>query len=87
LDFGLARPESLAANYRLIGGRYCSIQGRLAAQLKVEDTNSGEIATLYITPVTERLIGISDQQVVHDNVNIKLWKADNFFYGLATTPK
>ncbi|MFV2056147.1 MAG: hypothetical protein ACC707_06730 [Thiohalomonadales bacterium] len=87
LDFGLERPKLLADNYRLLGGRYCSIQGKIAAQLKVKDTNSGEIATLYITPMTERLATVSEQQVLQDDVNIILWKADKFFYGLATTPK
>ena len=85
LDFGLSRPDSLPENYRLIGGRYCSIQGKIAAQLKVKDVNNGQIATLYITPMTQRLMELSTQQSVQDNVDIQLWQADNLLYGLATS--
>lgn len=83
LDFELAKPEKLPDNYQLIGGRYCSIQGHIAAQLKVKNSDDGRIATLYVTPITKRLSGISGQEAVQGNVNIKLWMADNYFYGLA----
>lgn len=83
LDFRLVPPASLQSFYSLVGGRYCSIQGKLAAQLKVQDKVTGKLATLYITPVTEKLAEIKDQDVVHDNVSIRLWKNDRTFYGLA----
>ena len=45
LDFSIVpKSSALTRNYRLVGGRYCSIQGELAAQLKVEDKISGEPA-------------------------------------------
>lgn len=82
LDFELQPPENLPM--KLLGGRYCSIQGNLAAQLKVTLNNVDEVATLYVTPVTERLNKISDQNVQFDNVSIRLWKDGNYFYGLAS---
>ncbi len=34
---------------RLLGGRYCSIQGVRAAQLRLKDTKTGQIQSLYET--------------------------------------
>ncbi len=34
---------------KLVGGRYCSLQGITAAQFRLQDTESGEIQTLYET--------------------------------------
>ena len=84
LDFKLVPPKILSTNYQLIGGRYCSIQGRLAAQLKIRHTGDGKLATLYITPITERLATITTQQSVTDHVEITLWKNATYLYGLAT---
>jgi len=84
LNFSLTQPKALSFVYQLVGGRYCSIQGRIAAQLKIKNINNGKIATLYITPVTDRIAEITDQETTSKNVNIKLWSANNFLYGLAT---
>lgn len=84
LDFKLAPMIDLPGKFSLLGGRYCSIQGKLAAQLKVKDIASGNIATLYITPATDKLQKIANQQVVYDNVTIRMWQAGKNFYGLAT---
>ena len=35
--------------YELVGGRYCTIQAQLAAQLKIRHLQTGRIATLYVT--------------------------------------
>lgn len=43
----------------LLGGRYCSIQGEPAAQLRYSQTN-GDISTLYQVPVETAYDGIPD---------------------------
>lgn len=84
LDFNLMPMIDLPGKFALLGGRYCSIQGKLAAQLKVKDIVSGNIATLYVTPATDKLQKIANQQVVFDNVTIRMWQDGKNFYGLAT---
>ena len=42
----------------LIGGRYCSIQGITAAQLRLKDSKTGKIQSLYQT--------VYDKKVFHD---------------------
>jgi len=47
LDFNpLASSQVAALSTNLIGGRYCSIQGNIAAQLRMED-DQGRISTLF----------------------------------------
>jgi len=40
LDFDLSIPDALAAGYELLGGRYCTIGGQLAAHLRLENRHS-----------------------------------------------
>ena len=84
LDFGLLQPTLLSDSYQLVGGRYCSIQGHIAAQLKVAHKIDSKIATLYVTPITKRLSVIVNQTAIEDSVHIRLWKTDKLLYGLAT---
>ena len=85
LDFPLVPPTRFTPEYTLIGGRYCSIQGTLAAQLKVKIPNSHRVATLYITPLSERLERIGQQNISRNGVNMSLWHRNGLFYALATS--
>jgi len=84
LDFPLDLPADIQRNFQLIGGRYCSIQGGLAAQLKVRNRTSGALSTLYVTELTEKLARIKEQQVLQGSVDIHLWQQQGRFFGLAT---
>lgn len=56
LDFSL-RDSSLIAksDLQLLGGRYCSIQGFTAAQLRLKHNKTGELETLYQAPYDSEL--------------------------------
>jgi len=84
LDFPLDLPTDIQRDFQLIGGRYCSIQGGLAAQLKVRNRTSGAVSTLYVTALTEKLARIKEQQVLQGSVDIHLWQQQGRFFGLAT---
>ena len=84
LDFPiLPARQALIRNYALVGGRYCSIQGGLAAQLKVRDKVSGELLTLYVTRLTEELADIAPMDRALDEVHIRLWQDNGRLFGLA----
>lgn len=84
LDFPLNLPADIQRDFQLVGGRYCSIQGGLAAQLKVRSRASGTISTLYVTELTEKLAKIKEHQILQGSVNIHLWQQQGRFFGLAT---
>ncbi len=83
LDFVIEPPAHVLSGYQLIGGRYCSIQGGIAAQVKLRDTATGVVDTLYATRLTPALTKVGEQTTRRDNVTITLWRADDVFYGLA----
>lgn len=85
LDFSILPVKSeLIMNYTLLGGRYCSIHGGLAVQLKVREKASGEFMTLYVTKLTDKLEDITPLDAEFDGVGIRLWKEDDRFFGLAS---
>lgn len=58
LDFAPLENDMLrSARYQLLGGRYCSIEGQPAAQLRVLDRSSGEVHSLYQTHFDTELFG------------------------------
>lgn len=54
LDFVPVESSLLKGTKNLIGGRYCSIQGVTAAQLRLKDRKSGQIQSLYQTVYDEK---------------------------------
>lgn len=85
LDFPIPAPDqSFMDDYELIGGRYCSILGQFAAQLKVRDKKDGSIRTLYMTRLTPELEKLYPDSYHHDNTEIRLWESEGILYGLAS---
>ena len=85
LDFTLApRPQKISQNFNLIGGRYCSIQANIAAQLKIAEIETGTNCTLYITLITKKLEKVVEGEFNYENTKIDIWKEDGKLYVLAT---
>lgn len=83
LGFSLRQPtRSELAGLTLIGARYCSIQGQIAAQLKYQDQNK-KITTLYQTQSNPLLENLAFSDEDHDGVQIIVWREGDIVYGLA----
>lgn len=51
LDFKLVHTKILNdSKWELLGGRYCTIQGNTAAQLRIKNISTGQMETLYQAP-------------------------------------
>ncbi len=84
LPFALLPPEAPAlAKHSLVGGRYCSIQAQLAAQLKLQDQD-GRTATLYVTQLSAALQKLPGLQRESSGVEIHMWSEGDLLYALAT---
>ncbi len=81
LNFELSLPASIQSNYELLGGRYCSIDNRMASQLKLKNQRD-EIVTLYVlkSEPKEQV----DRQLWVDSTYIQLWNEDAALYVLAS---
>ncbi|MCR9143748.1 MAG: hypothetical protein NXI24_15985 [bacterium] len=64
LEFNLVDArDQLPANFALLGARYCTLQGRLAAQLQLRHASRGD-QTLYVAPAGEELLKIPADAIV-----------------------
>ncbi len=87
LDFTLVNPQLLQdSNWQLLGGRYCSIQQRLAAHMKLFNRKSQQIYSLYQYQLKSDSI-LKDfpepWQMRKDDVLITLWVEQGALHGLA----
>lgn len=86
LDFSLVAARKLEGrDLRLVGGRYCSIQGNLAAQLRLE-TPTGKTVTLYQTPLVEKLSKLPPRELQLRGLRIDFWQQDGVLLAMARTP-
>lgn len=85
LDFVLTTPARLReSKLRLVGARYCSIQGHLAAQIKLKD-DQGHEYTLYQTHLPSPTATFSASDYMVDGVRIQEWQEAGLFFALATS--
>ena len=76
LDFDLRTAASIAQrNLHIVGARYCSVQGRVAAQLRLADGG-----TLYVVRAFGR---VREGTQPHDDIQVELWREGDLLIGLA----
>ncbi len=87
LDFALAEP-TFEGDYELLGGRYCSIDQQIAAQINLE-SSEGEHCTLYQFKLPVNLLArFPDRKTLQvDGVTVELWKENGLGMGLARSGK
>jgi hypothetical protein len=84
VEFSILPPGGfLRSGFSLEGGRYCSVQSELAAQLKLQESASGEACTLYVAEATPPLAQIKPGTQVVDGVRVQVWIEDGRLFGLA----
>jgi hypothetical protein len=86
LDFPITLPSQLKDRLSLIGGRYCTINGHLAAHLKFEDKELGGQLSLFMTPATNTLSSLHGQKarLADLSVAVSLAEENGLFYALAS---
>lgn len=84
LDFRVVPPTAGGHGaLRVLGARYCSIQGRIAAQIKLEDA-LGRTLTLYETRLTPALESLEPGVELRDGIRIEIWREGDVLFGLAS---
>lgn len=86
LPFDLVLPKGgLYERLALIGGRYCTISGNLAAHLKFSDPGTNEQYSLFITPKARNLSSMFSEPQQISGVEVKLWQENDVVFALART--
>lgn len=80
LNFQIVLPDRITSSFTLLGGRYCSVNNRIAAQLKLK-TKTQEIVTCYIFKKEERFN--FDETIRQGNVKVEIWESDDLIYAIA----
>ncbi len=83
LEFPIAPTQrEMLAGMEIVGGRYCSILGELAAQISLVDA-AGESGTLYVAPLTEALSEIIPGVYRLENGTVQIWTDAHRVFALA----
>lgn len=83
LPFRLVLPDAVNKDVKLIGARYCSLVGNLAAHVKFEDQASGKPISLFVTGSTSELKRIQGRSDSVNGVDVELWQEGGLFFALA----
>ena len=82
LDFDLHIPDNMIEQYQLLGGKYCSIDKRMAAQLKLRNTSNDQVVTLYV------LDKLKNENLDHsfnlESTSIHIWNERSNLFVLAS---
>jgi len=87
LSFTLIKSNHLAGkSLTLLGGRYCAIDGKLAAQLKFEDGTGNKTYTVYQVARPTHFDSIEQQPITNyvNGVKVILWQENGLLLGIAS---
>lgn len=84
LQFKVALPAEFDSQFHVIGARYCTINGELAAHVKFVDKKTNKQMSLFMARSAEglRTIDATNEQI--NGVNVKLWSESGLFYAMAS---
>jgi len=83
LDFRLTAPRRLEnERLSLVGARYCTIRGGVAAQIRFRD-DAGRIRNLYLCPARSRLRNVAEGEVEVDGARVVIWREGDLVFGMA----
>lgn len=90
LTFPLIASNTLdKPDWKLLGGRYCSINGKIAAQLKLKNRSDNNVYTLYQASIDgelEKIVGDARTTKMIDGVGVSIWQEKGLLLGLASSP-
>ena len=83
LDFALTEPDVLRGSlWGVTGARYCTVQGRLAAQVQLSDL-FGATLTLYEAPLHAEMDAVREGAVEIDGLRVLVWREAGLLMVLA----
>ncbi|OUR96836.1 hypothetical protein A9Q84_10895 [Halobacteriovorax marinus] len=83
LDFTIVQSSKFPSDkWKVMGGRYCSIQGQIAAQIKLMKLDSGQVYTFYQSRGrSEFKTEFTESNI--DGAQVKVWSEKGLLMGVA----
>lgn len=73
--------------YVLIGGKYCSLDGERAAQMKIRNIKTNTIHTLYAAPLEKTIKWITEKDGSSKGVSVILWSESSTLFAITNNSK
>lgn len=86
LPFVLSEPSRLPNDVKVLGSRYCSLSGQLAAHVKLREGKTGRPLSLFVTHSATTLNQLNGETGYVDGVEVELFYEGGLFYALARQP-
>jgi hypothetical protein len=84
LPFDIELPDNpVFGKLALLGGRYCTISGNLAAHLKFNDPESQQQYSLFVTPYAGNLEAMESDAVEMSGIEVNLWRENDKVFAMA----
>lgn len=83
LPFTISLPDSIKSTFTVVGTRYCTINGKLAAHIKLLEPSSNTTVSLFMTNNDEDLEQLDNKQRTLDGLDVKLWRERGLFFAMA----
>ena len=83
LPFEMAAPARMPSDVEVLGSRYCTLAGNLAAHVKVRDRVTGRPVSLFVTSVSPELERLDGDVGRIDGVEVRLFREGGLFYAMA----
>ena len=77
----MVRPVGLTGE-RIVGARYCSLGGEMAAQIRFRDA-AARVCTLYQARDSEAFRGVREGTFEMSGVRVRVWRESGLVMGLA----
>ncbi len=84
LPFNVSLPTFVTEQYSLLGARYCSMSGNLAAHLKLIDRKTNKKISLFMTQMVDDLKYVETDSQEINGVDVRLWREGGLFYAMAS---
>lgn len=83
LPFSLSAPERIGENLEVVGSRYCTLAGHLAAHVKFRDAERGTPVSLFVTTLADDVERLHGQHADIAGVDVQMWQEAGLFYAMA----
>ncbi len=75
------------SKWEVLGGRYCSLQGNKAAQIRLKHKESGRIETLYQAPYQNsnlQKLALENQPItkISNNIQVSMWVNEGVLFSM-----
>ncbi len=83
LPFKLSMPGKIKDHWQMVGARYCSLSGVLAAHVRYKDPSTDKQYSVFVTEDSHATFDINNQPAHLNDVSVALWREKGYLFAMA----